>query len=432
MPTVADGADHRADNSLDADSPYDALEMRSADARDAALATALPAAIDHARRTAPAYAALLADIEPAAITSRAALATLPLTRKASLIERQRDDPPFGGLAAAPAGACSHLFASPGPVYEPATARPDFWRLARALHAAGFRRGDILHNSFAYHLTPAGFMVDSAARALGCAVIPAGTGNTEAQARTAAHFGATGYAGTPSFLRILLDKAADIGRPLTHMERALVSGEALPGALRAALAGCGVVVKQCYATADIGLIAYESVGLEGLILDESIIVEIVRPGTGDPVADGEVGEVVVTCFNPDYPLVRFATGDLSAVLPGVSPCGRTNTRIKGWMGRADQTTKIKGLFVHPGQVADVLRRHAIARGRLTVARIDGQDSMTLACEPPAGIDPATLPTLAGQIGATLQSVCTLRGTVTFVDPDSLPNDGKVIDDTRPVD
>jgi len=415
-----------------ADSFFDALETRDPAVREGDLMQALPGLVARARDNAPGFSAILAETDPASVTDRAALADLPVTRKSDLIERQRAAPPFGGLTSVTPQDCAHLFASPGPIHEPDTPRSDYWRMARALYAAGFRRGDILHNSFAYHLTPAGFMLETGAHALGCPVIPAGVGNTELQVQTAAHYRATGFSGTPSFLKVLLEKARELSVDLSSLGKALVSGEALPASLRGELAEQGVAVKQCYATADLGLIAYESPAMEGLILDENLILEVVRPGTGDPVAEGEVGEIVVTTLNPDYPLIRFATGDLSAVMVGASPCGRTNTRIKGWMGRADQSTKVKGMFVHPGQVAEVLKRHRIARGRLTVGREADQDAMTLSCEVPGGAAAADGASLAELLTETLQSVCKVRGAVTLVEPDSLPNDGKMIDDIRSYD
>jgi phenylacetate-CoA ligase len=389
---------------------FDDLETRDPAAREAALMAALPAQVAHARAHAPYYAESLADIDPAAVATRAALAALPVTRKSDLIEQQRRVPPFGGLNATPPSGLARLFASPGPIYDPEGHGRDWWRFARALHAAGFRRGEVLHNCFSYHLTPAGAMLESAAHAIGCAVVPGGVGQTEQQVRAIADLRPHGYSGTPSFLKIILEKAAELGADVSSLTKALVSGEALPPALRQDLADRGVAVLQCYGTADLGLVAYESPAREGMIVDEGVIVEIVRPGTGDPVPDGEPGEVVVTSFNRDYPLVRFATGDVSAILAGASPCGRTNARIKGWMGRADQTTKVRGMFVHPAQIAEVVRRHPeIARARLVVSGEAGRDQMTLECvtaAPGAG--------LAERVADTLQSVTKLRGTVAFAD------------------
>ena len=404
---------------------YDALETRDPEAREQALFARLPGHIAHARANAPHFGELFADVEAEGVTSREALAALPVTRKSELIELQKANPPFGGLAAAAPGALARIFASPGPMYEPEARRPDYWRFARAMYAAGFRAGDVVHNSYSYHLTPAGMMVESGAQALGCTVVPGGVGNTELQVQTMATLRPDAYAGTPSFLRILLDEARESDHDLSSLTKALVSGEALPAALRADIRGHGVDVLQCYATADLGLIAYESNAKQGLIVDEDVIVEIVTPGTGDPVARGEVGEVLVTTFAPEYPLIRFATGDLSALLEGASPCGRTNMRIKGWMGRADQTTKVKGMFVHPSQVAAVLARHAeVRKGRVVVDQGDGVDVMTLRCEvegAPQG--------LAAAIAESLQAVCKLKGRVELVEIGSLPNDGKVIDDVR---
>jgi len=407
---------------------YDDLETRSPEERETALMAALPRQVAHAKAKAPGYAEILADVDPAEVTSRAALAKLPVTRKPDLLERQTPQRPFGGLAAIPVGQAARLFASPGPIYEFESPRPGFWRVERALFAAGFRAGDVVHNCFSYHLTPGGWILDGAARALGCAVIAGGVGNSEQQVEAIAHFRPSGYTGTPDFLKVLLDKAVELGADCSSITRALVSGGALFPALRQAYAERGVAVLQCYCTADLGLVAYESEAREGMILDAGVIVEILRPGTGDPLPAGEVGEVVVTTLNPDYPLIRFATGDLSAMLPGTSPCGRTAPRIKGWMGRADQATKVKGMFVQPAQVAQVLKRHGeIARARLVVIRQGDSDAMTLQCEV-AGQKEG----LQAAIAASLQDACKLKGTVELVAPGSLPNDGKVIDDQRSYD
>ncbi|MDH3596104.1 MAG: AMP-binding protein [Rhodospirillales bacterium] len=406
---------------------FDDLETRGPEEREAALMSALRGQLAHAKDTAPGLARILEGVDPAAVTDRAALAGLPVTRKSDLIALQTEAPPFGGLAAGPA---ARLFASPGPIYELETARGGFWRTERALHAAGFRSGDLIHNCFAYHLTPGGWILDSSARTLGCAVIPAGVGNTEQQVQAIVHFRPNGYTGTPDFLKVLLDKAAELGLDCGSFVRALVSGGALFPALRQEYAERGVATLQCYVTADLGLIAYETFGPdgavgEGMVVDEGIVVEIVRPGTGDPVPEGEVGEVVVTTLNPDYPLIRFATGDLSAVLPGQSACGRTNMRLKGWMGRADQATKVKGMFVQPAQVAEVARRHPeILKARLTVERSGASDAMTLICEV-AEADTA----LAEAIADSLQAACKVKGEVSLVAPGELQNDGKVIDDLR---
>jgi phenylacetate-CoA ligase len=414
---------------MTAESPfYDHLETRSAETREAALLAALRRQLAHAKAHAPAFAATLADIDPQDIVDRRTLALLPVTRKSALIERQRAAPPFCGFAAAAPGELARIFSSPGPIYDPEGRRADYWRMARALYAAGFRRGDLVHNCFSYHLTPAGSMLESGAHALGCAVVPGGVGQTEQQVRTIADLTPAGYVGTPSFLAIILDKASELGIDLACLKRALVSGEAFPAALRQRFAAAGITALQCYATADLGLVAYESPAREGLILDEGIIVEIVTPGTGDPVGPGEVGEVVVTTLTPEYPLIRFATGDLSAYLHGTSPCGRTNHRITGWMGRADQATKVKGMFVQPAQIAELVERHKeIIRARLVVARdAKGGDEMTLKVEMGEPAEDVA------RIAETLQAVTKLRGTVSRVPTGSLPNDGKVIDDIRPPD
>jgi phenylacetate-coenzyme A ligase PaaK-like adenylate-forming protein len=405
---------------------YDALETRDPAAREKELFAQLPEAIARAM-CAPGWAAHLKGVDPKAVTSRAALAGLPVLRKADLPALQKAMPPFGGLALKAPGQLRRLLMSPGPIFEPEGYTTDAWGAARALYAAGFRLGDIVHNAFSYHLTPGGHIMDSGAQALGCAVIPAGVGNTEQQIEAIAHLKPSGYAGTPDFLKILLDTAAKSGKDVSSLKRGLVSGAALPSSLRNELSGRGVDVLQAYATAELGIIAYESQSREGMIVSETIILEIVRPGTGDPVADGEVGEVVGTSFNPDYPMIRLATGDLSAVLAGRSPCGRTNMRIKGWMGRADQTTKVKGMFVHPAHVAQVARRHPeLGRVRLAVTREAEQDVMTLYAECAAG--PAEL---TDAVAATLQSVTKLKGRVSLVGPGTLPNDGKVIADERPI-
>jgi phenylacetate-CoA ligase len=409
---------------------YDALEARAPEAREAALMAALPGHVARAKQNAPGWARILKDVDPAAVSSRAALAKLPVTRKSELAELQKALPPLGGLNATPLAKLAKLFASPGPVYDPEGRGSDWWRTARSIHAAGFRAGDLVLNGFSYHFTPAASMVESGARAIGCTVVPGGTGQTEMQAATIRDLRISGFGGTPSFLKLIVEKADEMQADISSLKKAIVGAEYLPPALRAAMAARGIRVLQLYATADIGLLAYESAmpdGTvnEGMILDEALILEIVRPGTGDPVSAGEVGEVVVTSFNADYPLIRFATGDLSAVLPGTSPCGRTNTRIKGWMGRADQTTKVRAMFVTPKQVGEVLRRHKeIFKARLVVAGETGNDMMTLKCEVkerPAG--------LAEAIIASIRDVTKLRGEVELVAPGTLPNDGKVIDDTR---
>ena len=410
---------------------YDALETRDPAAREADLMAALPRLIDAAKANAPAYRDRLAAVRPQDIADRRALADLPVTRKSELIELQHRLPPFGGFAAVPLAGIARIFASPGPIYELEARRPDFFRMARALHAAGITAGDLVHNTFSYHLTPAGAMLESAARALGCAVIPAGTGQTEQQLRTIADLRPTAYVGTPSFLKILLDRAAEQGADIGSLTKAMVGAEAFPAALRAEFQARGIAALQCYGTADLGLIAYETVApdgsvCDGMVLDEGIVVELVHPGTGDPVPPGEVGEVVVTTLTPEYPLIRFATGDLSALLPGRSPCGRTNHRIRGWLGRADQSAKVRGMFVHPVQIADIVRRHkSIIRARLVIERPASTDEMTLQVElgEPAETTEA--------IAASLQAVTKLRGAVAPVPAGSLANDGKVIEDRRPI-
>ena len=407
---------------------YDSLETRDPAQREAALMAALPAQIAHAQQHAPAFAELLAGVDARAVDSRAALARLPVIRKYELLARQqaqRASNVFGGFAAIGFGkGMTRVFSSPGPIYEPEGAGADYWRMARAIYAAGFRPGELVHNCFSYHFTPAGSMMESGAHALGCTVFPGGIGQTEQQVQAMAELKPAGYIGTPSFLKIILEKAAEMGVSLGSVTKALVSGEAFPPSLRDWLAERGVAGYQCYATADLGLIAYETAAREGLVLDEGVIVEIVRPGTGDPVPEGEVGELVITTLNRDYPLVRFGTGDLSAVLPGPCPTGRTNTRIKGWMGRADQTTKVRGMFVHPGQVAEIAKRFpGLGRVRLVVTGEMANDQMTLRVESPAQDG------LAQKIGEAVRDVTKLRAEVELVAPGSLPNDGKVIEDAR---
>ncbi len=411
---------------------FNACEAGDPSEREAALMARLPAIVAAAKERCPAYRSRFAEVRPEEVVDRQALAQLPLTRKSELIEMQRRDPPFGGFAAVPVSALRRIFASPGPIYEPEGRRPDYGRFARALFAAGFRAGDLVHNTFSYHLTPAGAMVESAAEALGCPVIPAGTGQTEQQLRVIADLKPVGYVGTPSFLKILLDRAANQGIDISSLKKALVSAEALPAALRCEFRRRGLGVLQCYGTADIGVIAYESRGAdgepeEGMVLDEDIIVELVRPGTGEPVGPGEVGEVVVTTMMPEYPLIRFATGDLSAVLPRPAKSVRTNQRIKGWLGRVDETTKVRGMFVHREQIAEVARRHAsILRARLVVERENGVDEMTLLVELGAPADDPA------RIAETVQALTKLRGRVSLVAIGSLPEDGKLIEDRRPID
>jgi len=408
---------------------FDSLECRDQGERESTQMAALARQVAHAQQHAPAYTRLLAGVDAAGVYSCVALANLPLTCKDDLVDLQRQTPPFGGFCAIKAPELNRVFSSPGPIYEPGSQRADFWRFARALYAAGFRAGDLLHNCFAYHFTPAGAMVEAGAHALGCTVFAAGPGQLEAQVQAIVDLRPDGYVGTPSFLKLILDKADELGADVSSLSKALVSGEYLPPTLRETFAGRGINVLQCYATADLGLIAYESDAREGMIVDEGIILEIVRPGTGDPVPEGEVGEVVVTTLSPDYPLIRFATGDMSAILSGESPCGRTNQRIKGWMGRADQTAKVRGMFVRPSQIAKVLLKHPeIIKGRLIVERVNDTDSMALHCEFAA----AAPESLAAAIVDTIRQVCNLRGEVAFVPVGSLANDGKVIDDLRPVD
>jgi len=410
---------------------FDALETRSPAEREAAQMAALPVQIAHAQAHSAAMAEILQGVDAASVSSRAALARLPVTRKHALLQRQQASraaggDAFGGFSTLVRGpGMSRIFASPGPIYEPEGQRADYWRAGRALFAAGFRAGELVHNSFSYHMTPGAFILESGAHAVGCTVFPAGTGQTEQQLEAMLDLQPDGYTGTPSFLRILLEKAAEAGARIGSLNKASVGGEACPPSLTAWFKEQGVDVYQTYATADLGLVAYETASRQGLVLEESVIVEIVRPGTGDPVPEGEVGELVVTSLNPAYPLIRFGTGDLSAMLPGSCPSGRTAPRIKGWMGRADQTTKIKGMFVHPAQVAEIVRRFpAVHKARLVVSGEMANDAMCLQIEA-SGTDEQ----LSGQIEAALREVTKLRGQVQVVNPGSLPNDGKVIEDAR---
>ncbi|MEX5598464.1 phenylacetate--CoA ligase family protein [Pseudophaeobacter sp. C1-32P7] len=402
---------------------FDILETRSADERAADIAKALPEQIARAK-TAPGYGSALADVDPAAITSAADLAALPVLRKSELSRAQAENAPFGGFTAKPAHGFAHIFQSPGPIYEPGGSEHDWWRMGRFLHAAGIGAGDVVQNCFGYHLTPAGMIFESGARAVGAAVLPAGTGQTELQVTAARDVGATAYAGTPDFLKVILDKADAMGVKLGYT-KAAVGGGALFPSLRQEYADRGITCLQSYATADLGNIAYESAAMEGMIVDERVIVEIVTPGTGTPVAPGEVGEVVVTTLNPDYPLIRFATGDLSAVLPGMSPCGRTNMRIKGWMGRADQTTKIKGMFVRPEQVAALVDKHdEIVKARVIATRDGEMDAMTVQIEATGGDEVG--------FGKSVIEVLKLKGKIEVVAPGALPKDGLVIEDQRSYD
>jgi phenylacetate-CoA ligase len=406
---------------------FDKLETRSPKAREAALMAALPKHIAWAKKRAPGFARIFSSINASRITSRKALTALPLTRKSDLAALQKALPPLGGLNATPP---AKLFVSPGPISDPEGTGANWWRTARGLYAGGFREGDVILNSYAYHFTPAGSMLESGAIALGCTVVPAGTGQTEMQVAAIERMHISGYVGTPSFLKLIVEKAHELKSDISSLKRAQVGAEYLPPVLRTALQEVGISVTQMYGSADLGLVAYESLLPDGevapgMILEEGLLLEIVRPGTGDPVAPGEVGEVVITSFNKDYPLIRFATGDLSAVLPGVSPCGRTNVRIKGWMGRADQSTKVRAMFVTPGQVSDILRRHPeVTKARLVVEGEAGNDRMTLKCE--VKERPAAL---AEAIVNTIRDVTKLRGEVELVVPGSLPNDGKVIEDLR---
>ena len=404
---------------------YDKLENRDEMTRSLALQMELPKQITYAKASTAAYAEILSEVDPSAISSLDALAALPVTRKSELMERQAADRPFGGLASARPGNMVRVYASPGPVYEPEGEGPDYWRTGRAMYAAGVRAGDLIHNTLSYHFTPAGFMIESGARAIGCGVFPAGTGQTELQVSAIVDLQPNVYCGTPSFLKILIDKAAELNADISCIKKGVVGGEALPPSLRETLSGHGVDVLQFYGTADVGTIAYESEAKEGLIIDEDILVEIVTPGTGEPVAEGEVGEILVTSFSKDYPLVRFATGDMSKFLAGPSPCGRTNTRIAGWMGRADQTTKVKGMFVRPEQVVAVAKRHPeVLKARLVVDSENNNDTMTLHCEVDQQPD-----SLVEAIQDSIREVCKLRGEVSLMAVGELASDGKIIDDIR---
>jgi phenylacetate-CoA ligase len=403
---------------------YDALEARDPAQREAELFARLPDVLRHAI-AAPAYAERLRGVDPAAVATRAALAGLPVLRKSELPALHKAAPPFGGLVASPPGSFARLFTSPGPIFEAESTNADPWRGARALFAAGFRPGDLVLNTFSYHLTPGGFIFDSSARALGCAVIPAGPGNAETQFELIEAYRPVGYSGTPDFLKILLDAAASAGRDVSSIKRAVVSGAAFPKSLQDEMAARGIAAYQAFGTADFGIVAFETEARDGMVVNEDLILEIVKPGTGDPVAPGDVGEIVVTSLDPHHPWIRLALGDLTAALPGASPCGRTNMRIKGWMGRADQTTKVKGMFVRPEQIAEIGRRHpGLGRLRLIVTREDEADAMTLRAECASPSE-----TLQSEVAATLRAVTKLRGQVELASPGSLPNDGKVIADQR---
>lgn len=417
---------------------YEDREAAEVAEREAALFSRLPEALRQARQRAPAIARQLAGVEPDDIRGRDALAAIPVVRKSELLQTQlaaREAPGaaalpvqervFGGYSAIGWDEVARVFASPGPIYEPESRRKDYWGFARALYAAGFRKGDLVYNCFSYHFTPAGSMMETAAHALGCAVFPGGVGQTEQQLQAMVDLKPAGYTGTPSFLRILMEKAEEAGVALSSLKRALFSGEAFPPSLRDWFRDRGVEGYQAYGTADLGMIAYETEAREGLVVNEDILLEIVRPGTGQPLPEGEVGEVVITTLNPDYPLLRFGTGDLSAILPGTSPCGRRNLRIRGWLGRADQTTKVRGLFVHPAQVAQIVSRHPeVLRARLVVAGSVGRDDMILRIE----VNQAS-ESLVEAVANSVREVTKLRAQVECLAPDTLPNDGKVIDDVR---
>jgi len=403
---------------------YDARETRDPREREAELFARLPEVLRRAM-AAPAYAERLGGIDPASVKNRAALALLPVLRKSELPALHKAAPPFGGFVAGSPGSFSRLFTSPGPIFEAETTHPDPWRGARGLFAAGFRQGDVVLNTFSYHLTPGGFILDAAARALGCAVIPAGPGNTEAQFDLIEAYRPIAYCGTPDFLKILLDAASAAGRDVSSIKRAQVGGAAFPSSLQAEIKSRGIEAYQTFGTADLGMVAFETSAREGMVVNEDLILEIVRPGTGDPVQAGDVGEIVVTSLDPDHPWIRLALGDLTASLPGTSPCGRTNMRIKGWMGRADQTTKVKGMFVRPEQIAEIGKRHpALGRLRLVVSRSGETDVMTLRAE---CVSPD--PTLRDEVAASLRTLTKLGGNVELLGPGSLPNDGKIIADER---
>jgi phenylacetate-CoA ligase len=404
---------------------FDALEKQDAAAREVDLLSRLPALVRKAMHL-PGWKRHLGAIDPSKVNARAALATLPVLRKSDLPAMQKADPPFAGFIGDTSDD-GRLFVSPGPIFEAESREPDVWRCARAMFAAGFRKGDIVLNTFSYHLTPGGFVMDSGARALGCPVIPAGPGNTEQQLEVIQQLRPVAYAGTPDFLKIILDKAQETGKDVSSLKKAFVSGGAFTPSLRELFASKGITAYQCYATADVGVIAYETPAREGMIVNEDVILEIVRPGTGDPVSEGEVGEIVVTSFNMHHPMIRLALGDLSAFLPGGSPCGRTGLRIKGWMGRADQTAKVKGMFVRPEQIAEIGKRHPeLKKLRLVITRANDQDMMTLRAEATDCND-----AFVEALGESVKAITKLSGKIELVVPGSLPNDGKVIADERPV-
>ncbi len=408
---------------------FDDLETRSAETREGSQFKSLQDQISNAKKNAPYFTRTLAHVQPYEVKDRASLANLPITRKSDLIALQKQELPFAGMTALHVSRLGRVFASPGPIYDPQGDTKDYWGIGRALFAAGFRQGDLVHNTFSYHFTPAGFMFDLGAQSIGCPVFPAGVGQTELQVQTIADLKPVAYAGTPSFLKILIERADELKLNIDSLKKAAVGGEAFLSPQKKFFSERGIEAYQSYGTADLGLIAYETDAREGLVVDEGVLVEIVRPGTGDPVAAGEVGEVVVSTLTPEYPLIRFATGDMSAVLAGISPCGRTNMRIKGWMGRADQTTKVRGMFVHPSQIAEVVKRHKeVRRARLVVTH-DAQrnDQMALHCEvsdKPSGLEQS--------LAESLRDLCKVRGEVLFTDPGGLPNDGKVIEDLRKYD
>ena len=407
---------------------YNDLEIRDPAQRERNQFTDFGRIFSAAKEEAPALAGLLDGVDPRDIGDRAALAALPVTRKSELVELQQKDIPFGGFTTVAPGGLARIFCSPGPIFDPEARRADYWRIAQAMFAAGFRGGEVIHNCFAYHLTPAGSMMETGAHALGCAVVPGGVGNTELQVAAIRDIRPAGFTGTPSFLKIILDKGKEMGADLSSLTKSMVGAEPLPPSLRKEIEDYGVRCRQVYASADLGNMAFESEILDGMIVAEGLIMEIVRPGTGDPVAEGEVGEIVVTALVPEYPLLRFGTGDMTAALPGISPCGRTNMRIKGWMGRADQSTKVKGMFVRPEMVAEIAKRHPqVAKARLEVDRDGVNDLMTLHCEVADGGE-----ALAAAITESLQTVTKMKGTVKLAAPGSLANDGKVIDDLRSFD